>query len=307
MRNIFWTVITILALTGCGGNPDNPYTTMLIYHGPMMADVTEENDQWVEDQQVEDQSVEDQHTENDQQVEDQQVEDQWVEDQWVEDLSDTLEDTYDGALEDTLEDTYEDTLEDTYQDTLDTYEDVDVFIPEEKIYISLEWEHPPEFCIPGSPVEGCHANIDLHFVPVWPDNPPEWSSIYDCHSLVDKCSDWDDYDGLTYHHPYWEWGYLQFHNITWNDPVNGSYAVGVLDYPKGWGEDPDSTVPVTFELWIEGNLVLEKVGVELKRGDFWDVARIDWPSGEVTEVLDENGELVISSDFCIEDPTRCSL
>lgn len=72
-----------------------------------------------------------------------------------------------------------------------------------------------------------------------------------------------------------------------------TYSVGVHYWnDHGYG---DSSVAV--RVYINAVLVVELLDVTLSNGDLWDIARIDWPSGQVTLMEDEEGNLDITPNY----------
>ncbi len=68
-----------------------------------------------------------------------------------------------------------------------------------------------------------------------------------------------------------------------NDPQNCEwYALGVHYYRQFFG-----TAYVTVRVYVDGRLVFEELNRPMQRGgEFWDVARIHWDSGQI-QLVDE--------------------
>ena len=151
--------------------------------------------------------------------------------------------------------------------------------PDEDIHIQLVWQTP------GDPNEldtggGTGSDLDLHFM--HPNG--DWdTSPWDCH-WKNKTPNWgdsisrdddpsldiDDTDGAGPE------------NINLNNPEGTAvepvtYKVGVFYFSDHDYGAVDSTV----RIFIEGTLSFESTFVSLADREFWDVARIEWPSGEI--------------------------
>ena len=87
-------------------------------------------------------------------------------------------------------------------------------------------------------------------------------------------------------------------NINLDAPQDGlAYKVGVHYWEDhGYGESL-----ATLRVYISGTLRYEKAGVKMARGDLWDAVRVDWPSGQITEVQADSGEPVIHPGIFPED------
>lgn len=143
-------------------------------------------------------------------------------------------------------------------------------VPDDDVHVQLVWDNPAD---PSPEPPG--ADLDLHLVKM----PGNWFSVYDCHFLnrtpfwdpETPSLDIDDVDG---------WGP---ENINVSDPADCTwYAVGVHYFSDhGFG-----AAYATVRIYISGilagefpNRLLETSGEDT--GDFWDAARIHWPSGSV--------------------------
>ncbi|MGM0576099.1 MAG: choice-of-anchor D domain-containing protein [Myxococcota bacterium] len=171
------------------------------------------------------------------------------------------------------------------------------------IHVELTWDTP------GDPDQTDHgpmagSDLNLHFahpsatgvdidsddVPdgwfddtfdcFWFNNSPEWGSD-DENADDDPSLDHDDTDGLGPE------------NIVLPVPEDGlTYRVGV-HYWNDHGYGPSNA---TVRVYIYSSLVFELEDVELVNHDFWEVATIDWPSGEVELVTGDGGEYAIFPD-----------
>jgi hypothetical protein len=142
---------------------------------------------------------------------------------------------------------------------------------DEDIAVQLVWETPAD----PDETDTDGSDVDLHFL-----HPSgSWTeSQWDCHFRSvepnwgspssgddDPSLDIDDVDGAGPE------------NINLDNPENGvTYRVGVHYWSDhGWGP-ADATV----KIFIGGALVFEKTAT-LTNGQFWDVAAVKWPSGEI--------------------------
>ncbi len=172
-------------------------------------------------------------------------------------------------------------------------------VTNEAIHVELTWTTPGD---PDETDEGPEAgtDLDLHFlhslaVPVegsidtngdgepdpWFDQPfdcfwfnahPNWGS-FDPEVDDDPGLDRDDTDGAGPE------------NLNLAEPADTTYRVGV----HYWSDHGYGTSFATVRIYIWSELALEISGVEMESLQFWDVAEIDWTTGEVTAVTDENG------------------
>jgi hypothetical protein len=145
-------------------------------------------------------------------------------------------------------------------------------IPQEAITIEITWTNRPA---DANEDDDDGSDADLHFVKMpapWFDRTfdayygnvaPNWSP--ELPSL-----DRDDTDGAGPE------------TAQLDNPANCQwYAVGVHYFREKYG-----AATATVRIYINGNLAQEFVGVLGETDDFWDVARIHWPSGTVYEVND---------------------
>lgn len=152
-------------------------------------------------------------------------------------------------------------------------------VPNEKISIELTWTNPED----ADETNDDGSDVDLHLVKM---GPGRWfESPYDIYfrnansgagsenngiwNPESPSLDRDDTDG----------GGPE--TIQLDDPGPCQwYAIGVHYYSQRYG-----TAYATVRVYIDTKLVFEKLNVPLVRGgQFWDVGRIHWESGQVLEV-----------------------
>ena len=179
-----------------------------------------------------------------------------------------------------------------------------VVIPDEAIHVELLWNTPND---PDQTDEGpeAGADVDLHFLHPyasgpdldgdgkpdgWFDQPfdcfwfnpnPNWGS-FDPAVDDDPGLDRDDTDGAGPE------------NLNLNIPENEKkYLVGV----HYWHDHKYGPSYVTLRVYIYAVLVFELTDVKLLNHDMWEVATIDWPSGEVNLITDKNGNYKITPNY----------
>ncbi|MFB6262856.1 MAG: choice-of-anchor D domain-containing protein, partial [Bradymonadaceae bacterium] len=148
-------------------------------------------------------------------------------------------------------------------------------VPDEKVHVELTWTNPED----PDETDNRGSDIDVHMVKMGPGN---WfQAPYDVYyknpnngggggdgiwNPENPSLDIDDRDGAGPE------------NIQMDDPQQCQwYAVGVHYYQQLFG-----TAYVTIRIYINSRLVYEKLNKPLDRGgQFWDVARIHWPTGQV--------------------------
>jgi hypothetical protein len=161
------------------------------------------------------------------------------------------------------------------EDGAPSCEDAEVLVvvtPEERVHIQLVWNNPED------PNAGdlSGSDIDLHFLKMpigrWFEQPydtyfqnrtPSWD-------LQEEPSlDIDDTDGAGPE------------NINMDDPEPCTwYAVGAHYWRQQFG-----TAYVTVRIFIDGGLRYESPNHPLRTtNEWWDVARIHWPTGEIFEI-----------------------
>lgn len=146
-----------------------------------------------------------------------------------------------------------------------------VAVPSEKVLVELTWTNPED----PDETDNVGSDVDIHVLKM---GPGRWfEAPYDVYfrnpdglwGQENPSLDIDDRDGLGPE------------NVQMDDPANCEwYAIGVHYYRQFFG-----TAYVTVRVYINTNLVFEKINKPLTRGgQFWDVARIHWDSGQVYEV-----------------------
>jgi hypothetical protein len=137
--------------------------------------------------------------------------------------------------------------------------------------VELTWTNPED----PDETDNVGSDVDIHVLKM---GPGKWfEAPYDVYfrnpdglwGQENPSLDIDDRDGLGPE------------NVQMDDPANCEwYAIGVHYYRQFFG-----TAYVTVRVYINTNLVFEKVNTPMTRGgQFWDVARIHWDSGQVYEV-----------------------
>lgn len=189
-------------------------------------------------------------------------------------------------------------VDDSGIECLDTQECVTVVaIPEEAIAIELTWDNPND----PDQADSEGSDVDLHFVKM----PAPWfDPVYDAYyanetpiwNPENPSLDIDDTDGVGPE------------TVQLDNPDDCQwYAVGVHYFREQWG-----TAWPTVRIFINGRVVDEIVNTPLfSTDDFWDVARIHWPTGtvervnEITEGFDSSEGIapritdgMISSGLC---------
>ena len=151
--------------------------------------------------------------------------------------------------------------------------------PNEKVHVELTWTNPED----PDETDDTGSDVDLHMAKM---GPGQWfDAPYDIYfrnpnngggtggsgiwSPENPSLDIDDTNGAGPE------------NIQMDDPQDCQwYAVGVHYYEQTFG-----TAYATVRIYINGNLVFEKLNERLQRqGEFLDVARIHWPTGQVFQV-----------------------
>lgn len=151
-------------------------------------------------------------------------------------------------------------------------------IPNEKVHVELTWTNPED----PDETDDVGSDVDVHLVKM---GPGKWfETPYDVYFRNPNNSDGSENNGI------WnpESPSLDIddrdgggpENIQMNDPANCEwYAVGIHYYRQLFG-----TAYVTVRIYINAQLVYEAINKPLSRGgQFWDVARVHWDSGQVYE------------------------
>lgn len=163
-----------------------------------------------------------------------------------------------------------------------------VVTPQEAIAIELIWTNPDDL----DEDDGEGADVDLHFVKLV---NPWFSSTWDTY-FSNPTPDWapelpsldrDDTDGAGPE------------IIQLDNPDTGNcYAIGVHYFTRTFG-----TAYPTVRIYVDGVRRAEFVGVLESADDFWDVARIHWPSRTIYFV-DEYFEGFNREDGTAPGPTE---
>ena len=148
-------------------------------------------------------------------------------------------------------------------------------IPNEKVHVELTWTNPED----PDETDDTGSDVDLHMVKMGPGEwfEPPYDVYFDNPNNGDDGGagiwnpenpslDIDDTDGRGPE------------NIQMDNPTDCQwYGVGVHYYQQKFG-----TAYATIRIYINEDLVFEKLSTPLEQGDqFWDVARIHWPTGRV--------------------------
>jgi hypothetical protein len=152
-------------------------------------------------------------------------------------------------------------------------------VPNEKVHVELTWTNPKD----PDETDTDGSDVDVHMVKMMEgENEGVWfGEPYDIYFRNQNSGDaniWnpespsldiDDTDGAGPE------------NIQMDDPQNCQwYAVGAQYWEKQFG-----TAYVTVRIYINSNLVFEALNQPLRtQKQFWDVARIHWPTGQVYRV-----------------------
>ncbi|MBM4353908.1 MAG: hypothetical protein FJ109_08945 [Deltaproteobacteria bacterium] len=172
-------------------------------------------------------------------------------------------------------------------------------IPQAHIHIELFWHTPSDT---DDPSVGPGADLDLHL-----QHPFGFGYDHDGDGQPD-C--WMDVDANCFwFNPNPDWGepgpgddpMMLFNDqegtgpevISFDNPEALAYLVGVYYYDDHGAGGAWATV----RLFLSGQLVFEVSDVQLAPFDIWTVFRIDWPTGDVTPVTDEDGGYAIQPDF----------
>jgi hypothetical protein len=176
--------------------------------------------------------------------------------------------------------------------------------PCDAIHVELLWHTPND---PDQADEGpeAGADLDLHFVhpfaqgydidgdgtpdgyfdnpfdTFWFNDTPEWGSLdpaVDDNPSLDR----DDTDGAGPE------------NLNLNMPQDGlTYKVGV----HYWADHGFGASDATVRIYLQQVLVFEQTLEGLTDCDLWEVAKISWPSGQITPITNASGQPKVAS-FC---------
>ena len=177
-------------------------------------------------------------------------------------------------------------------------------VSEDAIHVELLWHTPND---PDESDEGpsAGADLDLHFAHLkYADgsidldndgkNDPWFDTVFDCFwfnphpewasftSQADNPGlDRDDTDGAGPE------------NLNLDQPEAATYGIAV----HYWADHDYGKSEATVRIYLYGQLVFEQADVELYNHDMWNVATIEWPSGQVKSVKGQGGGLHITPDY----------
>lgn len=170
--------------------------------------------------------------------------------------------------------------------------EVEEVAPEGSLEIELTWFAPGD---PDPTDSGPEAgpDLDLHFMHPyaadWFDQPfdcfwfnpnPNWGSfdpaVDDDPSLLLDSTDGSGPERLEYQ----------------TMEVDTLYRIGV----HAWSDHGFGPIEATLVVSLGGELIYE-TSVTLKSQDFWEVATLHWPSGDLEVLQDDQGEPVIVPDY----------
>ena len=170
------------------------------------------------------------------------------------------------------------------------------------IWVELTW------VTPGDPDETDKAGSDLnlHFqhplaksggLDLDEDGEPDgWFNVpYDCF-FYNFCPNWGSYDPEINDDPHLDTDDTDGagpENITLEIPEAVTYRVGVYY----WNDHEFGPALATVRVFLLGELAYEAEGLELKKLDMWEVCTIEWPSGAVKPVTNEDGLPKVTPDY----------
>lgn len=143
--------------------------------------------------------------------------------------------------------------------------------PAERIYVEVTWNNPED----PDPLDETGSDLDLHLIKQSVGRIGQ--APYDCH-FANPTPDWspetprllsDDTSGAG------------VETIVLDNPADCAwYAVGTH-----YGRAQFGTAYATLRVYIDGAQVYEDLNrPHQQSGDYWDLVRIHWPSGEVVPV-----------------------
>ena len=147
-------------------------------------------------------------------------------------------------------------------------------IPDEAIHVQLVWYNPDD-----PSIDDFGADVDLHMMKM---NGLWFNSAFDCY-FSNKMPIWGeelpslDIDDVNEAGP---------ENINLDNPGDCSWYAVAIHY---WEDSGMGSAYVTGRIYINGMMVFEALNQALANsgsstGDWWDMARIHWPSGQIVEV-----------------------
>lgn len=168
-------------------------------------------------------------------------------------------------------------------------------VPNVPLQVELIWRTPGD---QDETDTGPDAGSDLDLHVTHPDSDAGYDLDND-----DKNDPWfSTYGDCYWFNPDPTWGVRQDRDdtdgagpeiISFIDPTAGLYRVAV----HYWEDHSFGPACATLRFYLEGELVAEMPEVELQSQDLWDAAVIDWPSGEIEPVLQEDGSRRIIHNY----------
>jgi hypothetical protein len=177
-------------------------------------------------------------------------------------------------------------------------------IPNAAIHIELLWHTPndPDETDTGP---GAGSDLDLHFLHRWAAGPDldgdgkadGWfDNLFDCF-WFNPHPNWGSYDPAIDDDPSLDREDTDGAGpeiITFGHPEEGlTYRIGV----HYWNDHGFGPSYATVRVYIHSELKFEVSGIMLLDKDMWEVATIDWPSGDVMEVTRQDGGLKITPNY----------
>ena len=166
--------------------------------------------------------------------------------------------------------------------------DADVFEVPSGLEVRLAWSSPvsPE---PGVDTGATFVDLDLHlrhpFAVDWFDMP------FDCF-WFNPAPNWGSFDPVVQDDPVLELDSIDgegSERASIDQPEDGLiYRIGV----HAWNDNGQGPTQATVSILIGGQLLYE-ASLPLKNHDLWEVATVSWPSGEITSVLNEEGDPLV--------------
>jgi len=176
-------------------------------------------------------------------------------------------------------------------------------IPDEGIHVELLWQTP------GDPDESdtgpdAGSDLDLHFVHPWAEGPdldgdgePDgwFDQPFDCF-WFNAHPEWGSFDPEINDNP----------DLVRDDTDGAGPEIMILPLPEDvtyrvgvqyWNSHQLGPSWATVRVYLKGELAFEVAGVKLMQKDMWEVCTVDWPSGEVNEVLDAAGQRKITPNY----------
>lgn len=166
--------------------------------------------------------------------------------------------------------------------------DADAFEETTALEIRLAWSSP-ESQDPGAETGATFVDLDLHvrhpFALDWFDMPfdcfwfnpaPNWGSL-DPGVEDDPVLELDSVDGEG------------SERVLLSQPEDGSiYRIGV----HAWNDNGQGPTQATVSILLGGQLFYE-ASLPLKNQELWEVATVSWPSGEITSILNAQGDPLV--------------